>query len=147
MNGTCSSPSSATIICPLRFNYAGSKVSGDLEGRLDPAVLLPGPTLYESLGVPCFVLQPHAIADSAFTRLATRGATVHGFETPADGMQALAGLMAVVDGPAYAFLYWDEIDRAGHESGPESDEFHEAARAALDAILAGSRTWGTSPFC
>jgi hypothetical protein len=129
-------PELGEIICPLRFNLAGSKISGDLEGRLDPAVLLPGPTLYESLGVPCFVLQPQAIADSVFTRQATRGATVHAFDTPADGMQALAGLMGIVEGPAYALLYWDEIDRAGHESGPESDAFHQAARAALDAILA-----------
>ena len=29
---------------------------------------------------------------------------------------------------------WDAIDRAGHESGPDSPEFHEAARVALDAI-------------
>ncbi|MGZ4167170.1 MAG: alkaline phosphatase family protein [Solirubrobacteraceae bacterium] len=122
------------IICPLRFTLAESKVSGELEGRLDPAALLPGPTLYESLGVPCFVLQPQAIADSVFTRQATRGATVHAFDTPADGMQALAGLMGIVEGPAYALLYWDEIDRAGHEGGPDSPEFHAAARAALDAI-------------
>ena len=122
------------IICPLRFTLAESTVSGELEGRLDPAALLPGPTLYEALGVPSFVLQPQAIADSVFTRQATRGATVHAFETPADGMQALAGLMAIVDGPAYASLYWDEIDRAGHERGPDSPEFDKAARVALDAI-------------
>jgi Type I phosphodiesterase / nucleotide pyrophosphatase len=122
------------IICPLRFTLAESKVSGELEDRLDPAVLLPGPTLYQTLDVPCFVLQPQAIADSVFTRQAARGASVHAFDTPADGMQALAGLMGIVDGPAYATLYWDGIDRAGHERGPDSPEFHEATRAALDAI-------------
>ena len=42
--------------------------------------------------------------------------------------------MAGVDGPAYAFLYWDAIDRAGHETGPDSPAFDEAAHAALDAI-------------
>jgi hypothetical protein len=128
-------PELDTIICPLRFNYASSKVSDDLEGRLDPAVLLPGPTLYETLHAPCFVLQPAAIADSAYTRLATRGAQVHGFQAPSDGLRLLADLMAGTDGPAYAFLYWDAIDRAGHESGPDSPAFDEAARMALDAIL------------
>jgi len=122
------------IICPLRFTTAESKVSGELEGRLDPAALLPGPTLYESLDAPCFVLQPEAIADSVFTRLATRGASVHAFEEPADGLQTLSDLMGDVDGPAYAMLYWDEIDRAGHERGPDSPEFHAKASAALDAI-------------
>jgi hypothetical protein len=122
------------IICPLRFTTAESKVSGELEGRLDPAALLPGPTLYESLDAPCFVLQPEAIADSVFTRQAARGASVHAFKAPADGLRTLAELMGSVDGPAYATLYWDEIDRAGHERGPESPEFHAMARAALDAI-------------
>jgi predicted AlkP superfamily pyrophosphatase or phosphodiesterase len=127
-------PELNTIICPLRFSYASSEVSGDLEGRLDPATLLPGPTLYETLDAPCFVLLPAAIADSAYTRLATRGAQVRGFTAPSDGLGALAELMVGRDGPAYAFLYWDAIDRAGHESGPDSPEFHEAARVALDAI-------------
>src|ERR1700759_4758032 len=127
-------PELDTIICPLRFALAESQVSGELEGRLDPEALLPGPTLYESLGVPCFVLQPEAIADSVFTRQATRGAKVHAFNQPADGLQALSGLMNIVEGPAYAFLYWDEIDRAGHELGPDSPEFDAAALVALNAI-------------
>jgi hypothetical protein len=122
------------IICPLRFTLAESKISDELEGRLDPAALLPGPTLYESLNAPSFVLQPAAIADSAYTRLATRGARVHGFETPAEGLQLLAELMAGRDEPAYALLYWDAIDRAGHENGPDSPEFDAAARVALDAV-------------
>jgi hypothetical protein len=129
-------PELDTIICPLRFTLAESKVSDELEGRLDPAALLPGPTLYQSLDVPSFVLQPRAIADSAYTRLATRGARVHGFDEPADGLRALSALMGTVDGPAYAFLYWDAIDRAGHETGPDSPAFAHAARTALDAIAA-----------
>src|ERR1700761_5470974 len=104
-------PDLDVIICPLRFTPAESQVSSGLVGRLDPAALLPGPTLYQSMGVPCFVLQPAAIADSVFTRQATRGARVHGFDRPADGLAALADLINGVDGPAYAFLYWDEIDR------------------------------------
>ena len=127
-------PDLGRIICPLRFTLAESKVTDELQGRLDPAALLPGPTLYESLGVPCFVLQPQAIVDTVFTRRATRGASVHAFDGPADGVRALAELMGAVDGPAYAMLYWDEIDRAGHERGPDSPEFEVMARAALDAI-------------
>lgn len=123
------------IICPLRFSLAESAASGDLEGRLDPAALLPGPTLYETLQVPSFVLQPRAIVNSAFSRLATRGASSHGFDAPADGLRMMAELLGAVDGPAYAFLYWDGIDRAGHERGPDSRSFHDAARASLDAIL------------
>ncbi|MGH2855996.1 MAG: alkaline phosphatase family protein [Solirubrobacteraceae bacterium] len=128
-------PELHAVICPLRFSFAGSAVSEDLEGRLDPVALLPGPTLYETLGVPSFVLQPWAIVGSTFTRLSTRGAHGHGFDELGDGLQTMADLLGAVDGPAYAFLYWDAIDRAGHERGPDSREFHEAGRAALDAIL------------
>lgn len=127
-------PALGEVICPLRFNLAGSDVPGDLEGRLEPSALLSGPTLYETLDAPSFVLQPHAIADSPFTRLATRGAAVYGFGRPADGLRALSGLLATADGPAYAFLYWDAIDRVGHERGPDSPAFDRAARKALDAI-------------
>ncbi len=111
-------PELGEVICPLRFNLAGSDAHEDLVGRLDPAALAPGPTLYETLGVPSFVLQPQPIAGSVFTRLATRGASVHGYDEPADGLQSLSELVHSVDGPAYAFLYWDAIDRAGHESRP-----------------------------
>ncbi|HEY2594466.1 MAG TPA: alkaline phosphatase family protein, partial [Chloroflexota bacterium] len=127
-------PELGTIICPLRFTLAESRVLDELEGRLDPAILLPGPTLYQSLDAPAFVLQPRAIAGSTYTRLTTRGARVHPFDEPADGLRALSELMDTVDGPAYGFLYWDAIDRAGHESGPDSAAFHTAARVALDAI-------------
>jgi hypothetical protein len=127
-------PTLGEVITPLRFALAGSDMLDGLAGRLDPAALLPGPTLYETLGVPGFVLHPRPIAGSAFSRLVTRGAQVHPFDAPADGVEAMARLLGSVDGPAYAFLYWDAIDRAGHEHGPESAEFHEAGRVALDAI-------------
>jgi predicted AlkP superfamily pyrophosphatase or phosphodiesterase len=127
-------PTLGEVITPLRFALAGSDVLDGLEGRLDPAALLPGPTVYETLGVPSFVLHPRPIVDSAFSRMVTRGAQVHAFDQPADGVETMARLLGAVDGPAYAFLYWDAIDRAGHEHGPESPQFHAAGRAALDAI-------------
>ncbi len=127
-------PALGEVICPLRFNLAGSKVPEELIGRLDPSVLAPGPTFYETLGVPAIVLQPGAIVHSTFSRLATRGAAVYGFEELADGVRMLGRTLKSVDGPAYAFLYWDDIDRIGHEHGPGSPQFHAGARVALDAV-------------
>ena len=135
-------PALDAIICPLRFNLAGSEVEGTLAGRLDPAALAPGPTFYETLGVPTVVLQPRRIAGSAFTRLATRGAIVHGFDGLDEGIRALTAAFAYRRGqrdPGYAFLYWDLIDRAGHEHGPSSPEFEAASRSALDALWNGLR--------
>jgi hypothetical protein len=130
-------PTLGEVITPLRFALAGSDVLDGLEGRLDPAALLPGLTVYETLGVPSFVLHPRPITGTAYSRLVTRGAQVHPFDEPAAGVDTMARLLHAVDGPAYAFLYWDAIDRAGHEHGPESPEFHAAGRAGLDAIHAG----------
>ncbi|MFZ0041078.1 MAG: hypothetical protein WAK93_07220, partial [Solirubrobacteraceae bacterium] len=41
-------PALGEIICPLRFNVPGSDIEGSLADRLDPAVLAPGPTFYET---------------------------------------------------------------------------------------------------
>jgi Type I phosphodiesterase / nucleotide pyrophosphatase len=71
-------PALDAIICPLRFNAAGSDVEGSLAPWLDPAVLAPGPTFCESLNVASLVMQPREIVHSSFTRMATRGAAVRG---------------------------------------------------------------------
>jgi Type I phosphodiesterase / nucleotide pyrophosphatase len=132
-------PALDAIICPLRFKPAGSDVDGSLAACLDPAVLAPGPTFYETLNVAALVLQPRPIEDSAFTRIATRGAAVEGFDELAEGLQLLADTFSGSEGTRYALLYWDAIDRAGHVYGPSSAEFHEASRAALDALWDGLR--------
>jgi hypothetical protein len=127
-------PSLGTLICPLRFSLAGSDVPEDLTGRLDPAVLAPGPTFYETLGAPAAVLHPKMIAPSTYTRLATRGARLYGFTELAAGLRRLSEVLSEAEAPAYAFLYWDAIDRVGHEHGPGSPQFHAEARSALDAL-------------
>lgn len=129
-------PSLDELICPLRFNRAGSDVAQELVGTLDPAALAPGPTFYETLGADSLVLQPRPIVDSAYSRLATRGASVDSFEELVEGTAKLAAALRAVDGPRYVFLYWDVIDRVGHEYGPGSPEFAAEARAALDALHA-----------
>ena len=129
-------PSLDAIICPLRFNAAGSDVEGELAARLDPMALAPGASFYEALGVASLVLLPQRIRDSSFTRMATRGASVIGFDELQTGVRALVDALRSPGGPGYAVLYWDLIDRAGHEHGPSSSEFEAASRAALDAVWA-----------
>jgi len=66
-------PTLGEIICPLCFNATGAEEDGTLVGRLDPSVLAPGPTFYETLAVSCIVAQRSRLAGS-FTAVATRGA-------------------------------------------------------------------------
>lgn len=127
-------PALNRIICPLRFSLADSDREGGLAGALAPGQLLAGPTFYETLGVPSVVAQPAAIADSSFTRVATRGAGRIGFDGLATGVEAVLEWFRRYRGVGFAFLYWDAIDRAGHERGPGSDEFKAASRFALDTL-------------
>ncbi len=127
-------PALGEIICPLRFNATGAEEEGTLVGRLEPSVLAPGPTLYESRGVRCLVAQPFRLAGS-FSAVATRGADVIGFRRLREGVRALGEALAAPQSDyRYALLYWDLIDRAGHEFGPGSPEFAVACRRSLDEL-------------
>jgi hypothetical protein len=124
-------PSLNRIICPLRFAPAEGGTEG-LRGILDPAILAPGPTFYESLDAASLVAQPEDIIDTSYTRLATRGAALQGFTKLERAVGTIAD--AFTRGCRYAFLYWDGIDRAGHVHGPGSREFTAACLHALDAL-------------
>lgn len=127
-------PALGEIICPLRFNASGAEEEGTLVGRLDPSVLAPGPTFYESLAAPCIVAQPFRLAGS-FSAVATRGARVIGFRRLREGVRTLGEAFAAPGNDhRYAFLYWDLIDRAGHDHGPSSAEFAVACRRSLDEL-------------
>ena len=122
------------IICPFRFHATGAEEEGTLVGRLEPSVLAPGPTFYESLAVPCVVAQPFRLAGS-FSAVATCGAQVIGFRRLREGVRALGEVFAAPGGDhRYALLYWDLIDAAGHVHGPGSSEFAVACRRSLDEL-------------
>ena len=111
-------PALGEIICPLRFNASGAEEEGTLVGRLEPSVLAPGPTFYESLAVPCIVAQPFRLAGS-FSAVATRGAQVIGFRRLREGVHALGAAFAAAGSDhRYALLYWDLIDAGGARPRP-----------------------------
>ncbi|HUA07396.1 MAG TPA: alkaline phosphatase family protein [Solirubrobacteraceae bacterium] len=127
-------PALGEIICPLRFNATGAEEEGTLVGRIEPSVLAPGPTFYESLAVSCVVAQPLRLAGS-FSAIATRGAQVIGFRRLREGLHAVGEAFAAPGSDhRYALVYWDLIDRAGHEHGPGSSEFAAACRRSLDEL-------------
>jgi hypothetical protein len=132
-------PALGEIICPLRFNPTGAEEEGTLVGRLEPSVLSPGPTFYASLAVSCIVAQPARLGGS-FTAVATRGAKVIGFRRLGEGVRALGEAFADPGSDhRYALLYWDLIDRAGHDHGPGSPEFAGACKRSLDELWDASQ--------
>jgi hypothetical protein len=125
-------PELGAIVTPLRFTYAGGR--GPLP--LDPAVLFPDGTLYERLGARSVVLQPSSFSPSTYDGVATAGAQLRPYGTLSGGVGALFDALS---DPGYAYLYWDRIDQAGHEHGPDSPRFDAAALEALDRLEAGLR--------
>src|SRR4051812_7010615 len=121
----CFEPLVDDVIVPLRF----LRWNGDpLE--LDPREVVPSPSFFERLGVPCTILQPaHLFPPSKYSSVAQAGATVVPFEDLAVGVSKLGG-------PGFSYLYWDAIDAAGHQHGPSSPQFDAAVIDALNAIEA-----------
>jgi hypothetical protein len=114
------------VIVPLPFVSARRE---DPPLDLDPRAIVPSPTFFQRLDVPCTVLQPAHIWPSKYSSAALAGAYVIPFGRLADGMAQLGA-------PGLSYLYWDQVDAAGHEHGPSSDAFDVAALGALDAIEA-----------
>jgi hypothetical protein len=115
------------IVLPLPFVREGG-----LPLELDPRVLVPGPSIFEQLDVPCRVLQPTPISDGPYNRAGFAGATVDPYDRFEDAAARLAAT------PGLTHLYWDAIDAKGHRHGPSSAEFDAHILTALDA-LAGVR--------
>jgi hypothetical protein len=125
-------PELDAIVTPLRASYAG-------DGELPAGTLAVGETLYQRLaadGVRSLVLQPAAFSPSTYDRVAARGARLWPFVRLREGVEALLEALAE---PGYAYLYWDRIDAAGHEHGPESARFTEAVEDALNTLERGLR--------
>jgi hypothetical protein len=136
-------PGLDALVTPLLFSFAGDGVRDTLlRAGGDPDAVLPSmPTLYERLaqaGVACAVFEPAAFAPSTYDSVLARGARVHPIADLASGM-AQVGAMLRADTPAYAHLYWDEVDATGHVHGPSSPEFAAAAVRCLDALDDGLR--------
>jgi hypothetical protein len=134
-------PGLDALVTPLLFSFAGDGVRDTLlRAGADPGAVLPSmPTLYERLGeagVASAVFESAAFAPSTYDSVLARGARVHPIADLASGL-AEAAAMLRLGGPAYAYLYWDELDAVGHVHGPSSREFAATAVRCLDALQAG----------
>ena len=137
-------PSLDALITPMLFCYAGDSARDTLlRAGVDPGLLWPSaPTFYERLagaGVASHVFGPATFTPSTVDGVLARGADLHPMADLPSGLAALAATLHAADGPAYAYVYWDEVDAAGHQHGPSSPQFAAAAQRCLDALDAGLR--------
>jgi hypothetical protein len=137
-------PTLDALITPLLFSYAGDGERDTLlRAGADPAVVLPSvTTLYDRLtvaGVVCHAFEPAAFAPSTYDRVLAHGAHIHPMRDLPGGLVELATTLRAAVGPAYAYVYWDELDATGHLHGPSSREFATVVARCLDALDAGLR--------
>lgn len=79
-------------------------------------------------GVPVVAVQPHFIADSAFSRHAWAGARRVGYRSPDELVEAVdAAIRAHPDG-AFVWAYLPHFDSTSHERGWQSDAAADVAR-------------------
>nr|WP_219108181.1 nucleotide pyrophosphatase/phosphodiesterase family protein [Austwickia sp. TVS 96-490-7B] len=102
----------------------------------DPLAWQPSSTVFEQLtaaDVPVTMIGPAYFDGSGLTRAALRGATFRAADQPhARVPAALAALRA--HPRCLVYLYWGEVDRAGHEHGCASSKWGEAVEE-VDAAL------------
>lgn len=119
-----------------------------MEGGPAPTEWQPVPTYFERLaaaGVASAVISPARFAGSGLTGAALRGARHVPAETLDDRVSA--ALRELRAGTPVVYLYWSEIDHAGHGSGVGSDswigtleEFDAGLARLLRSLPAGVRT-------
>lgn len=119
-----------------------------MEGGPAPTEWQPVPTYFERLAaadVPSAVISPARFAGSGLTGAALRGAR----HVPAETLdeRVSAALRELRAGTPVVYLYWSEIDHAGHGSGVGSDswianleEFDAGLARLLRSLPVGVRT-------
>jgi hypothetical protein len=98
-----------------------------------PEMLYAGETVYEKLrarGVLPYVLTWADYAESAYSRMVQKGASVIAARDSQHFFSELKTLLESPRVPLYVFAYWSAVDSAGHAFGPGSVE----QNAAIDEI-------------
>jgi hypothetical protein len=136
-------PLAGGVMNPFKYSLVGGKVEVEsLRARgVDPRQVFPFETLYTRLGragVLSYCILDRRLAASSYSGVMNQGAHAVPF-TRADEVPDL--LRAVLSdqapgGSTFVEVYVDQLDAVGHDFGPGSPEFDEAARAVLDGFAA-----------
>lgn len=146
-----------TGLPPGRHGLVGYQVRDPARGTLlnelrwdpytDPVDWQPRPTIFGRLvaaDVDVLNIGAEEFAGSGLTVAAFRGAAFAGIKTLADRVDAALAMLAG-PGRRLAYLYWGDVDTAGHEHGWRSAPWQQAVRAVdgqlarlADALPAGT---------
>ncbi len=122
------------MIVPLLFSYAEDEPPNTLP--LDPAQVAPGQPFMQqlaALGVRTMIAEKRELFGSRPAQAAFAGAVPLPFSSLSEGLDLLAGAFETSGVPTYGFLYYDGIDAASHEHGPDSSGSRCTGRNGIDS--------------
>jgi len=127
------------MVAHLPLSYAGDPCNDRLPKEGYPtSKLFPFETIYSKWkkeGIRSFALQQEKIAHSEYSKAMFQGAELLPFATWKDGLQSAASLLKQpFHEPLYIFVYWGDIDSAGHRQGICSTLFEDAVKECLTNI-------------
>lgn len=113
-------------ICPLHFSFAQDKNFNTLANAgIFAKDIFPFRSIYQDfneLGIKSLAFQEKDTAKSPFSQIIYQGAELKGFNNFSEGLTQLTKAISRQQEKSYFFLYFGEIDGAGHEFGPNSDQ-------------------------
>jgi hypothetical protein len=131
------------VMDPFKYSLVGaqSEVESLRARGVDPRQVFPFETLYTRLGragVRSSCIFDRRLAASSFSAVMNQGAQAVPFSQPVEVPDLLRAVLSgdSPGGSTFVEVYVDTLDKIGHDCGPGSPEFDEAARAVLDNFAA-----------
>jgi predicted AlkP superfamily pyrophosphatase or phosphodiesterase len=127
------------VIAPLLFSYAGDREEGTLDKTLfPPSEIFPFKTIYQDLakeGVQSHLIMPQNIASSTYSQALSTGAEIIPYEFFSDGIDKLIQMLKIdSDSHRYFYLYFGDIDSAGHRHGLQSQAYQMAVEYCFKVL-------------
>jgi predicted AlkP superfamily pyrophosphatase or phosphodiesterase len=129
------------VIMPMQFRSSWEDEHNILlkQGG-HPGMLYENFTIYETLrqaGIQPVVFVYHEYLPSAYSDAVQKGARIIPYREGFDLMARLRQELEVESGPSFYHVYWGQVDRLGHQSGPGSREHRYSISAFSDLIDGG----------
>lgn len=113
-------------ICPFHFSYAKDKAFNTLStSGVSPSQFFPFRTIYQDfqqIGIRSVVFQVKDSSQSPYSQTMYQGAELIPFKHFNEGLSKLLRTLNTIKEKTYLFFYFGDIDGAGHEFGPHSEE-------------------------
>jgi predicted AlkP superfamily pyrophosphatase or phosphodiesterase len=127
------------IIQTLPFSHFGKKAKSDelISEGVSPKILLDAKTIYEKLlaeGIKSYNFINEDYASSAYSTVLFRGSKTIIYKSLSDLTVKLRDFLTNNDGPLFCYVYWTNIDTAGHNYGPKSEQYFLEVKTFFDNL-------------